>query len=242
MKSIDNIEKNSDNTYFIKDNDENISTKYVATTTTCSCFDAVTMRLPCRHIFKIRDGENLKLFDESLILNRWAKEHYELKNPIYNQKTDAVQEIEKDLMQEMDTDENEQLEMNEMKEQLQMNNQEPDTVQEINTDLVQEMNIDLVQEMDTSEKKQLENNKECEFITLSSGTEQMLGINQPEKDILLERLKNKRGRPKRSRKVNAIGLRVRSQNKSKPKNIASSNNKIEKKKYIKLASSKKEID
>ena len=43
------------------------------TSETCSCATFVSMKLPCRHIFKFRNMHQISLFDEALFAIRWTK-------------------------------------------------------------------------------------------------------------------------------------------------------------------------
>ncbi|KAL7299452.1 hypothetical protein TKK_0007694 [Trichogramma kaykai] len=84
MDTVLNVDKIEDGIYCIKSIDQFETQKYTTTTTNCTCFNAITMSLPCRHIFKVRNMMGLNLFEESLCNIRWTKKVYLQKNPIYN--------------------------------------------------------------------------------------------------------------------------------------------------------------
>ena len=48
-----------------------------STNTTCDCTFFKTQRLPCRHIFAVRKYNQLELFDEGLIIQRWRLDYFQ---------------------------------------------------------------------------------------------------------------------------------------------------------------------
>jgi len=42
------------------------------------------MKLPCKHIFKKREDENLSLFDSTICDNRWIRNYYTKSHAIFN--------------------------------------------------------------------------------------------------------------------------------------------------------------
>ncbi|XP_051157072.1 uncharacterized protein LOC127279029 [Leptopilina boulardi] len=49
---------------------------YGSTCDSCSCQFSISMRLPCRHIFIVRDQQNLNLFGQNLFDKRWGKDYF----------------------------------------------------------------------------------------------------------------------------------------------------------------------
>ncbi|CAH0553152.1 unnamed protein product [Brassicogethes aeneus] len=48
---------------------------HMATDISCTCSIFISMMLPCRHIFSIREAQFLPLYEESLCNKRWTKDH-----------------------------------------------------------------------------------------------------------------------------------------------------------------------
>ena len=42
----------------------------------CNCVFRLSMKLPCRHIFKVREELGVSLYDESLCNKRWTRNFY----------------------------------------------------------------------------------------------------------------------------------------------------------------------
>ena len=46
------------------------------TASTCQCMHWKSMKLPCRHIFAVRQKLGMQLYEESLCDSRWSIEYY----------------------------------------------------------------------------------------------------------------------------------------------------------------------
>ena len=53
------------------------------TSTSCTCCSWLSMKLPCRHIFAIRQEMGLDIYDESLCDERWSMEYYRASQQIF---------------------------------------------------------------------------------------------------------------------------------------------------------------
>jgi len=63
-----------------------------STDQSCSCAFFRSMKLPCKHIFKKREHENLSLFDPTIYDNRWTRNYYIKSHVVFNKlSNDQVQ-------------------------------------------------------------------------------------------------------------------------------------------------------
>ncbi|CAL8258529.1 unnamed protein product [Arctogadus glacialis] len=53
------------------------------TSSSCQCGFFKSMGLPCHHIFRFRQLNDIELFDESLVMRRWLKDYYIQSHPIF---------------------------------------------------------------------------------------------------------------------------------------------------------------
>ena len=83
MKTVINVDEIEIGRYQVRKTTTNEELKYTVTETECDCFDFKTMKLPCRHVLKIRNMMGQSLFVKDLCLKRWTLDFYKSTKPEY---------------------------------------------------------------------------------------------------------------------------------------------------------------